>query len=477
VAARLRGRRGSRADLAHRLRVAFEALGATFVKLGQVIASADGMLPAELVHEFKACRDQVAPAPFDRVRAVLEAELGRPLDACFAELTEEPIAAASIAQVHAGRLVGGEPVVVKVQRPGLDRIVERDLAAMAWLVPILGKRLRVALLANLPAYLELFAETIIEELDFRLEAQNMLDVAALLARTDERPVVVPRPHGTLVTRRMLVMEPLRGFKIDDDRAMVAAGIDPTPVFHALLVSFFEGALVHGVFHGDLHGGNMMVTVDGRLGMFDFGITGRLSPRARAALVRLLIGGTTNDVQLQLRAFADLGGFPEGTDLQQVSDELRLDERAAASPSQLSPEELAAEVRELLALLVDHGARLPKDLFLFVKGMIYLNGAIAVLAADVDVFSELLSLFEYFTTHHGDQLSAETGVAVAEIPFDREHLREQTKAQVGLDVDRLTYRELRAHQAAERGQASPGPEGAAAPRQDPDPTRQRGRPVG
>jgi ubiquinone biosynthesis protein len=248
------------------------------------------------------------------------------------------------------------------------------------------------------------------------------------------------------------MEPLRGFKIDDDRAMLDAGIDPTPVFRSLLVSFFEGALVYGVFHGDLHGGNMMVTVDGRLGIFDFGITGRLSAPARAALLQLLIGGTTNDVQLQLRAFTDLGGFPPGTDLRRVSEELRLEERAVSAPAQLSPEELANEVRELVARLVDHGARLPKDLFLFVKGMIYLNGAIAALAADVDVFSELLALFEHFATRHGAQLSAETGVAVNEIPFDREHLRQQTKAQVGLDVDRLTYRELREHQAG----GSPAP---------------------
>jgi ubiquinone biosynthesis protein len=381
---------------------------------------------------------------------------------CFAEFDERPLAAASIAQVHAARLITGQEVVVKVQRPGLDRTVGRDLAAMSWLVPVLGKRLRLALLANMPAYLELFAETIIEELDFRLEAQNMLDVAALLARSPERPVVVPRPHPELVTRRVLVMEPLRGFKIDDDQAILDAGIDPTPVFRSLLVSFFEGALVYGVFHGDLHGGNMMVTADGRLGIFDFGITGRLSAPARSALLQLLIGGTTNDVQLQLRAFAALGGFPPGTDLGRVSLELRLEERAATAPAQLSPEELAAEVRGLVASLVDHGARLPKDLFLFVKGMIYLNAAIAALAADVDVFSEILALFEHFTTRHGAQLSAETGVAVGEIPIDRDHLRQQTKAQVGLDVERLTYRELRDHQAAERSARVPGRSDPAPP---------------
>src|SRR6185295_12768621 len=181
--------------------------------------------PDELVDEFKQLRDQVPPEPFDAVRRVVEEDLGRPLDACFASFDRECLAAASIAQVHAATLRSGEEVVVKVQRPRVEERVYRDIAAMAWIAPFLVGRLPAAALANPPALVELFAETITEELDFRLEAENMLDIARLLREAGQTTIVVPRPHPTLVTRRVLVMERLRGFPYEDVDGMKAAGTD------------------------------------------------------------------------------------------------------------------------------------------------------------------------------------------------------------------------------------------------------------
>ena len=167
-----------------------------------------------------------------------------------------------------------------MQRPDVATLVRRDLAAMSWIAPLLVGRIPVAALANPPALVELFAETIVEELDFRLEAQNMLDVARVLAETGQHAIVVPRPHPSLVTRRVLVMERLDGFAWGDADAMRAAGIDTEAVLRAALIAFLEGALLYGVFHGDLHGGNLFVQPDGRVALLDFGITGPLR-RARA----------------------------------------------------------------------------------------------------------------------------------------------------------------------------------------------------
>ena len=191
----------SRAELSKRLREAAIELGSTYIKLGQIISSGEGLFPAELVNEFKLCRDKVPPEPWDEVRAVVESELGGPLAAHFAWFDQEPIAAASIAQVHAARLLTGEDVVVKVQRPRVAALVYKDLRVMSWLAPHLVGRIPVAALANPPALVELFAETIVEELDFRLEASNMLDVAGVLRDLDQKGYVVPRPHPHLVTRR------------------------------------------------------------------------------------------------------------------------------------------------------------------------------------------------------------------------------------------------------------------------------------
>ena len=221
-------------------------LGPTYIKLGQIIASGDGIFPPELVAEFKWCRDQVPAEPWPVVERVLTEELGGPSPRVFASVEHTPLAAASIAQVHAATLRDGTPVVVKVQRPAVASRVRQDLAVMAWLAPHLVGRIPVAALANPPALVELFAETIIEELDFRLEAENMLDIAMTFAALDQRYFVVPRPHPTLVTRRMLVMERLDGFKFGDVEGMQAAGIDTEAVVRAGMIGFLEG--VHDARH-------------------------------------------------------------------------------------------------------------------------------------------------------------------------------------------------------------------------------------
>ena len=164
---RHRGQPASRAGLSRRLRTAFEQLGPTYIKLGQIISSGEGIFPDELVQEFRLLRDRVPAEPFDVVRSIIEADLGRPLEAVFAEVSHEPLAAASIAQVHAARLLDGTPVVIKVQRPTVAGLVRRDLAAMSWIAPYLVGRIPISALANPPALVELFAETIVEELDFR----------------------------------------------------------------------------------------------------------------------------------------------------------------------------------------------------------------------------------------------------------------------------------------------------------------------
>ena len=296
------GQTASRADLSRRLRLAFEHLGPTYIKLGQIISSGEGIFPEELVSQFKLLRDQVRAETFESVRTIVEVDFGRPLEEVFADFDPEPVAAASIAQVHRARLRSGEDVVVKVQRPTVAELVRRDLAVMSWIAPALVGRIPVAALANPPALVELFAETIVEELDFRLEAENMLDTARVLAETGQgQALVVPRPHPDLVTRRVLVMERLDGFAFDDVEGMKAAGIDTERVVTAGMVAFLEGAMLFGIFHGDLHGGNLFVMEDGRVALLDHGITGRLDEPRRLAFLRLLMGGTINDLRVQLGA--------------------------------------------------------------------------------------------------------------------------------------------------------------------------------
>jgi ubiquinone biosynthesis protein len=444
ITAKRRGRFGdpseSRADVSHRLRSAAEALGPTYIKLGQIISSGEGLFPAELVAEFKKCRDQVPPEPFEVVRLTVEQDLGARLEDVFESFDETALAAASIAQVHAARLRTGEEVVVKVQRPAVADLVRKDLAAMAWLAPHLVGRIPVAALANPPALVELFAETIVEELDFRMEAANMLDIAAMLHDLEQDRYVVPRPHPRLVTRRVLVMERIYGFNFDDVAGMQDAGIDTEDVVRTAMVAFMEGAVVEGIFHGDLHGGNLFVLADGRTALLDHGIVGRLTGARRNAFLRLMLGATTNDVRGQMAALRDLGALPLDTDLDAVIRDLRLDQEVI-DPTTLTGEEMVEEVQRVVKALLAYGAKLPKELMLYVKNLVFLDGAIARLAPDLDLIGEVANISMLFAQKHGARLGRELGIDPTSVEFDMDGV----KASMGLDpsVNRLTYRELQA----------------------------------
>lgn len=432
-----------RADISQRLRKSAEALGPTYIKLGQIISSGEGLFPSELVEEFKKCRDQVPPEPFDVVRRTVEEDLGSRLEDVFEWFDTEALAAASIAQVHVARLRTGEEVVVKVQRPSVATLVRKDLRVMAWLAPHLVGRIPVAALANPPALVELFAETIVEELDFRTEADNMLDVATMLHDLEQDRYVVPRPHPELVTRRVLVMERMYGFNFDDVAGMRNAGIDTEDVVRTAMIAFMEGAVVEGVFHGDLHGGNLLVLQDGRTALLDYGIVGRLSGARRNAFLRLMLGATTNDVRGQMAALRDLGALPVDTDLDAVITDLRLDEEVI-DPTTLSGEEMVAEVQRVVKAMLGYGAKLPKELMLYVKNLVFLDGAIARLAPELDLIGEVSNISMLFAMKHGERLGRELGVNPATVEFDMDGV----KASMGLDssVNRLTYRELQERRA-------------------------------
>ncbi len=445
---RRQGSDASVAGLSHRLRVAAEQLGPTYIKLGQIISSGDGIFPPALVAEFKWCRDQVPAEPWPVVERVLVEELGgRPLSDVFAHIERVPLAAASIAQVHAATLQDGTTVVVKVQRPSVARRIREDLAVMAWVAPLLVGRIPVAALANPPALVELFAETIVEELDFRLEADNMLTLAMVYADLGARDFVVPRPHPTLVTRRMLVMERLDGFNFGDVEGMHKAGIDTEAVVRAGMIGFLEGCMMHGVFHGDLHGGNLFVLPSGKIALLDFGITGRLTEPKRMALLSLVVGASNGDIPAQVAAMRDLGAFPDEVDVSYVIEQLGLD-RPPIDPTAMTPDELVAEMQRSIKTLLALGARMPKELMLFVKNLMFLDGAIATLAPDLDLFGEVESIALMFAAKHGERIMAQLGL---------EHDPAWTpdlsslKAGFGLDesTESLTHREIQARRAQVR----------------------------
>lgn len=390
--------RGGVEAFAPRLRRLFLSLGPTFIKFGQLISGGAGMFPPRLIEEFTDFRDAMPAEGWDHVRQVITEDLPGGLE-CFATFDRTPLAAASIAQVHAATLVNGQEVVVKIQRPDVRAKVEADLTWLSALARIVDDYVPMARSGNLPGIVDYFAETLSEELDFRLEAENMLDVAEAVSRSENADgVAVPRPHPTLVTRRVLVMERFHGYASTDAAGIVASGIDTEAMLLAGFEAFVEGALIHGVFHGDLHPGNIMVLEDGRYGILDYGIVGRLSSKQRRAFAAMMACGATGDFRGQIEAMRDMDGFPADADI----DALVRDMPRDLIPTDMKMPTMSAVGDSLTAsmrLMQRHHFRLPKLLVLLSKNLIFAEDAVGRFAPDLDLMGAAAPLFARAAAHH------------------------------------------------------------------------------
>jgi ubiquinone biosynthesis protein len=380
--------------------------GPVYVKLGQFISTAQGILPDDVVEGFAWCRDEVPAVRTSTVRRVVERELGRPIAEVFESFGDSPIASASIAQVHAARLRSdGREVVVKVRRPGLRRQFEADVRAMALIAAVGEARIGAFRAANVRGFVELFAHLVLEEMDFRLEALNMVEIG--LASEDAGmfdALRVPRPIPELVTQRVLTMEYLPGTRYTDAAGNLDANVDPAAIIRLGIQGVLEHTLVYGIFHGDLHAGNVFLEPDGRFVLLDYGIVGRLDAEQRAALVQFMLGVGTFDARAQLEGLRRFGAVPPDTDMDELVAALEALERRESRPDVITHEEIVEGLRAAMAILVAYGFRLPKELVLFFKNLLYLNGLSATLAPDLNLLGEIDPIFQYFAAKYAQEMS-------------------------------------------------------------------------
>ena len=290
-------------QLARPLRQSFEDLGGTFMKFGQIIASSPGMFGDEVADEFRACLDTGPPVPFSEVRRQVEEDLGRPLRVAFAEFEPAPIGRASIAVVHRARLHDGRVVAVKVLRPGVEHVVATDLDLMQPLMEILVRLTGDQLAGSTLQLLDGFRVQIGEEMDLRNEARSLVHFRRLQNEFDLTLLAVPEPYPDFSGRNVLTMEYFDGVPIDDLTRVADLGIDPLPLVQEVMRAFFLPTVRWGAFHGDVHAGNMMILRDGRIGVVDWGIVGRLDPRTHRFFLSLLSAAMGNEA-----AWSDVTGY-------------------------------------------------------------------------------------------------------------------------------------------------------------------------
>ncbi len=263
-----------------------EALGPTFIKLGQFLSTRADLLPPAYLEALARLQDDLEPFPYADVERIVQEELGVRLSKAFAEFDREPIAAASLGQVHRAVLRGGREVAVKVQRPGIRERVLKDLDALHELAPVFDRFAGPTRSVDTARMLEELRHSLVLELDYREEARSLTTMAAQLREFDS--IVVPLPVDDFTTARVLTMDYVPGVKITAVSPVVRTEVDGAELADQLFRAYLQQILVDGVFHADPHPGNVLLTPDHRLALIDLGMVGRLSPTVQEHLVKLVL---------------------------------------------------------------------------------------------------------------------------------------------------------------------------------------------
>jgi ubiquinone biosynthesis protein len=368
---------------AERLRLAFEELGPTFVKLGQLLSTRPDIIPESALQELAKLQDNVRPLPFETVREVVECEFGHVLSETYSFFDPNPLGAASIGQVHAATLITGEEVVVKVQRPEIQGIIEQDIALLDFLAGLLEKYIPESRVFRPRIIVDEFFKTLVYELDYVVECNNMNRIGRNMLSIPD--VVIPKVYKDLSTTKVLTLERLKGIRINDLKSLQEAGIDRRKVVAAGARAFFKMILVDGVFHGDLHGGNLFLLPGDKLGIIDFGIVGRLSDKSREQLAGMLVSLITEDYEQLCYLYAEVSVSGQFVDMDTFTREVRnmLSPYMGLSLNEVNSGRLLIEATKIGA---KYNIQVPGDWMLVFKALITMEGMGRTLDPDFDLLA-------------------------------------------------------------------------------------------
>ncbi len=354
--------------IAARTRLVLQELGPTFVKLGQLLSTRPDILPEEFVEEFSKLQDQVEPFPADEAIARIEAELKCKLGEVFRTFERTPRASGSIGQVHDATLLDGREVVVKVKRPGIEPVVRSDID----LLTLLAERAE-----NVPdlrvfrplAIIEEFDRAVRQEMDYVAEASNTARFQELMAHRDD--IVSPGVHWDYTTSSVLTLDRLSGEKLLDAARVEKMGVHRAGLAHRLLDAFMFQYFEAGFFHADPHPGNLLITPDGRLGVIDFGMMGRLDSHLRGLLGAGLIGIVRHDMDLVLDVFDDLGVAPDADPVGLRVDMLAVLDKYYGIP--IRHMDAGRVFQDIMKTARKHNILLPRDFVLLGKSLVTVTG--------------------------------------------------------------------------------------------------------
>jgi ubiquinone biosynthesis protein len=365
-----------------RIRRILEELGPSFIKLGQLMSTRGDLFPPEYIDELTKLQDQVPPIPFNAIRSLIEAELGKPLDQLFADIDQKALAAASVAQVHTAHLKSGEKVAVKVIRPGIEKRIRKDIQVMYYFATRLERSFELGRMIGAVNLVKEFERTIFRELDMLIEAGNIERFKKSFQDVDE--IHIPKVYWDFSSKSVLVMEHIDGIKMDQVDEIRRAGIDPEEVAMIGLRSFSRQLMAAGIFHADPHPGNTIVMRDGRVSLVDFGIVGYLDEETMLQVAHLFLGFAEHDYDMVMEAFEAAGLVdPSLVDMKNFREDLKemAEPFYGRSLKTISVKDVYDQV---MRLVFSYRLQVPRNLLLLLKTFIQTEALGKILGSDASL---------------------------------------------------------------------------------------------
>ncbi len=375
----------ARLTAAERMRLALEELGPTFIKLGQLLSTRPDIIPHAFVLEFEKLQDSVPSFPFEEALAQITVELGAPVALFFAEIDPEPLAAASIAQVHRARLITGEDVVIKLRRPGIVAVVEADISALMALASLAERHISGSELYDPVAVIHEFARTIRREMDFSREAHTIEKFRDNFKRTPW--MYFPKVYWEQTSKAVLTMEYIVGVKISDSTKLIEQGLDGKLIARRGADSFLEMVLTHGFFHGDLHPGNVLILPDNVICLLDYGIVGRLDEGLKTFLADILSAIVKRDMDEVVSILLFAGDISDSLNSRSLKRDLSnfMDGYYEMPLKEL---EVGRMLLEFIEIITIYSIRIQPDLMLLAKSLVLIEGSGRALDPTFDMAEHL-----------------------------------------------------------------------------------------
>jgi len=363
-----------------RLRLALEELGPTFVKLGQLLSMRQDILPADIIEELRKLQDSVQPFPFSEVKVLIETEFKDILENIYKEFDEEPVAAASISQVHRARLISGKQVAVKVQRPEIEKIIELDLDILKDMARFIDHHTKYGELYDFGGMVADFENTIKNELDFMKEGENADTFLRNFSR--DEGVTVPKVKWIYTTKRILTMEYFEGIKVNDLEALDQAGINRRKVAERLATSICNQILRDGFFHADPHPGNIQVMSDGTIIFLDLGMVGHLNESRKSVISNFFIGVVFKDSRMVVNSIVDMDAITDRSNVKNFEKDINaLIEKYLTMPmNEMKIDEMFHEIFHIAFL---NHVKTPREFALLAKTLGTLQGLLEKLAPELN----------------------------------------------------------------------------------------------